>query len=731
VGCTDTWWDAWTGRYCIGFGSFGIEGIWIGIQFGLSQWTGRAILDGIHQYQGNQHDSCWKGEDPVPRQYRVSKTLVTALMSCADNRSTSRGHHHTHTVMTHDWSFLQGDKRHNHTLKAGHHQFPFSLMLDGNLPSTINTYNGEANISYKLRANVVRSGFSSNFHTSRTFTLHRTYMNEALEFNQTLEIENTWPGKVMYSLTLPFKAYAAGDEIPVMLKFMPLAKGVRVMTVQSVLKEYTLVHTKHSQHSDQRVAASIKHELRNGKAYVVPETTARTPGRPAAGSSTAVSAAASTNPSTANSRVPSPSQTPRPGRTSSERPADSYFPSQSEGAGPSSGASVAASDDEDVNIGDDEINTAITIPIPAYTTPSHTIHPLFVTHKIKWSCSISNADGHVSELRCALPIIILNHSQLEEARSASAATRNLLFGNGNADETQVVDLPSYNNHVYDRVAVANSGQTSGFRSTHATPMHSPSSPTPPASTSHSRPSSPTRRHSTADGSLAAPGAAEVPPRRQLTSWDDSELLASLGELRIPSSHTSSPHDTPPDSRSPSRPLSRRNSRSGRSSRINSHAGSRAGSRASSPERSGSDMADRRVSSFTGLLHLGQSLKQRAHLPTKPILRTGSHFSPHTEMGRTASSSALSSGNHVRIGPTTLHNTGDDADEEEEADPISRVPSYGVASRGFLGGGITPLDTTLPTYDASEQARGADRGLIRPKSDTALVDMGRADRDEEM
>jgi hypothetical protein len=82
-------------------------------------------------------------------------------------RTTSRGHHHTHTVMTHDWSFLQGDKRHNHTLKAGHHQFPFSLMLDGNLPSTINTYNGEANISYKLRANVVRSGFSSNFHTSQ------------------------------------------------------------------------------------------------------------------------------------------------------------------------------------------------------------------------------------------------------------------------------------------------------------------------------------------------------------------------------------------------------------------------------------------------------------------------------------------------------------------------------------------------------------------------------------
>jgi hypothetical protein len=68
-----------------------------------------------------------------------------------------------------------------------------------------------------------------------------------------------------------------------------------------------------------------------------------------------------------------------------------------------------------------------------------------------------------------------------------------------------------------------------------------------------------------------------------------------------------------------------------------------------------------------------------------------------------------------------------------------VPSYNIASRGWLGGGITPLDVNLPTYDASEtrartdteRARNADGGLIRPKSDTALVDLGRADRDEEM
>lgn len=44
-------------------------------------------------------------------------------------------------------------------------------------------------------------------------------------------MENTWPGKIMYSLTLPHKAWAAGDTIMALVKFAPLAKGVYVNTV--------------------------------------------------------------------------------------------------------------------------------------------------------------------------------------------------------------------------------------------------------------------------------------------------------------------------------------------------------------------------------------------------------------------------------------------------------------------------------------------------------------------
>lgn len=581
-------------------------------------------------------------------------------------------------------------------------------MLHGNLPSSIHTFSGDAIITYKLRANVVRSGFSSNFHDVKLFTLQRTFTSDALEFNQTLEIENTWPGKIMYALTLPFKAYAAGDDIPVSVKFMPLAKGVRVTHVTSVIKEYTLVHTRHSNHSDERVVSSVKHELRNGKAYLHTEELVRPPAHwlemhPNSGRNT-------------------PARTPRVSG------GDQPFPGENAAAGPSSGEGVS---EEDLEIGDDEVNTHFTIPIPAWTCSSHSVHPAFITHKIKWSCSISNADGHVSELRCALPIIILDHSMLEEARAAGANTRALLFG-GQASEEAQVDLPSYSNHVYDRIAIADSGSAAGYAPRAGISASPHQSITPPISRGPSRPGSPTGSRIELDDDL--------PPRRELSTWADNELLMSLGSLRV-HSNGSSPSETPAASRAPSRPLSRRNSRSGRSSRV----GSRAGSRASSPERSGqmSPMVPqedrphperRHTGGLSGLLHFPAKHRQNS----KPILRNHSHAALSQSEGlqrnalsftnlpdRSGGSSRVSFANqpqpqargarfHVE-GPTTPDN------EEEDADPINRVPSYLIASRGFLGGGVVPIDSTLPTYDDSERRLADD--VARHRSDTALVDLG--------
>lgn len=622
-------------------------------------------------------------------------------------------------MFSHDWSFLQGDKRHTHTLKAGHHSFPFSLMLDGNLPSSVITYNGHAHVVYKLRANVVRSGFAKDLHSVKTFTVHRTYTPEALEFNQTLEIENTWPGKIMYAITLPFKAFAAGDDIPVNVKFMPLAKGVRVTNVTSVLKEYTLVHTRHSSHPEERVAASVKYRLEGGRAFLISEEKIRPPLHQRLSANSPGSFGNGSRSASYVDAAHSPLDTPAGG--SSRNSGDNI-------AGPSS-EQVDGESGEDNEHGDDEIDTSFTMHVPSYTTPSHAVHPIFVSHKIKWSCSISNPDGHVSELRCALPILILDHSLIEEARTNGAPARGLLFG-AKPEDAQQIDLPSYSNHVYDRVAIADSGPSVYRpRSGHSSPS---GSGTPAVSRGPSRPGSPAGQHAHLPGE---PTEDSLPPRPQLSGRQDAALLASLGVLSV---HSNSPAETPSASCAPSRPLSRRSSftRSGRTSNSNSRPGSRPTSRANSPDRNGHHREpERRGSGF----HM-YGLKGMKALASKPILKNVAGDELQRQSHSFSNLAAAGSGGRVSFAPGAEasgrgiqtpghHSSGANTPSEgdEEVDPINRVPSYDIAARGFLGGGVTPLDTNLPTYAVSEQRlRVPEEGIIRPRSDTDLVQLGAAE-----
>ncbi|KAL1412376.1 hypothetical protein Q8F55_000121 [Vanrija albida] len=704
------------------------------------------------------HLSLWLNEST-----NVKDITMTLTGKAKVHYTEASTHNYTHPIVHHEWSFLEataGKKGKAHTLKAGHHSFPFSFTLDGNLPASFTTFTGDGDVSYKLRATVVRSGLAFNLSTARTFDLTRSFTHEALEFNQTLEIENTWPGKIMYSITIPFKAYAAGDDIPVLVKFMPLAKGVRVLSVNSVIKEYSLVQTRTSSHSDTRVAVGVKHEIRDGKAVQVEREVTRPPAHWHGISQLDWSRANSAS----NTQPPTP---------------------QSESAEPSNNNSSASLAGTDVNVGDNEVETNFTVPIPPWTTPSHSVKPVFVNHKIKWSCSISNADGHISELRCALPIIILGHSMLDEARTNSAATRALLV-NGAVDENAAaqIDLPSYSNHVYDRLAVTDStagssgfSSVAGWRSVNATPHHSPSH-TPPTSRPPSRPASPA--HGSSRNSVHEV-VNDLPPRRQLELGTEASLLRSLGNLAGPSGEQEQPdssgrsghhsgahsqpisgphsgHSTPPDSFAMSREGSR--------SRTTSRAGSRAGSRASSPERGHGDRpsASRRSTGLGGLLHLPTGLKPLSALGGKsPILRNGTGsggasaasspiLTPNSP-GIIRNASFLSLGANggvstsnsrqsaVTIAPSAFQRPerprrsstvaafslggADTPDDEEEAvGRLSRVPSYTDNSDAF----VVPLDPSLPSYVDSEREIERVRShidLMRARSDTALVDLGAA------
>ncbi|KAG9101521.1 hypothetical protein FS749_006091 [Ceratobasidium sp. UAMH 11750] len=643
----------------------------------------------------------------------------------------ARQGHFSHVVFSHDWSFLEGERNHKHTIKAGQHVFPFQVQLPNSLPSSSRTYSGSASVAYRLRATAVRSAFSANYHAFREFNVMRSFLPEAMEYNQTLEIENTWPGKIMYSFIIPHKAFSAGDDIPVLLKFQPIAKGVSVQSITSTIKEYTSVRWRGLQHQETRTVASAKHEIRNGRAVLVePHSGAETPAQcnpPAAhpglggrsgsymgmfgGGRGSTSGAASGSGhgdviGHAISRLHAASSSVALAVGSSSTAPSASVSADGHEAQPVASSSrlsgeVVDSPMADLEVGDDEVDTSMHIRLPVSTSPSSTIEPILSLYKVKFSVIITNLDGHTSELRCALPIHVMDPRLAEEVRLATNATRSLLFGSENTEETQNIELPSYQAHVLDRIAVADVSQPTRTVSNPLSRSNSSANVAGiAASGTQSRPSTghPNVRTTPSASAPGSPG-----PSTGLDSAIDSEFLLSLGvqPSGLPStSGPSSSSNTPPESR--------RESRAG--SRVTSRAGSRAGSRASSPERGhyahggidGHKLAGALHSNRPSIFHFPTSMK-----PFTPFNKSRSSHSANASGSGHHTTPGSTSGNHTPASQHTSgsHTSGTGTHSPEEVtttDTLSRVPDYAVASRGFLGGGVTPLSRDLPSYDQAQR-----------------------------
>jgi len=335
-------------------------------------------------------------------------------------------------ICEHDWTFLEGKKTRSHTLKAGHHTFPFQLHVGGHLPCSISTQTlGGASISYKLRAAVHRPGLIHNLHALLPITIVRCFASDSLEYQQSSEIENTWPGKLMYSILLPHKAWAAGDTLTALAKFVPVSKGVKVLSITSTISETVRLSLKGANRAVTpeytRPVVVAKHEIIGGKLVCTSEFSYK-------------------------HRVP-----PR----EDARGQFSPIPTQHARLGPSTESPQAGSSVDREAEGDsgqsDDIVAHINIDLPSFLTPTHTTDPVTVIHRVRWGILIANPDGHTSELRCSLNIHVLDNHVLSEARAASMPTRRLLLGiYGNPEEEgEDIQPPSYSAHVRDRVPATN------------------------------------------------------------------------------------------------------------------------------------------------------------------------------------------------------------------------------------------------------------------------------------
>lgn len=154
--------------------------------------------------------------------------------------TSSRTVKHEEVFFEKKWNFLENSSGHTlYSVKPNNYEYPFSIHLEGSLPESVEGLMG-AHVVYRLKARIVRGKFSHDITAKKHLRVIRMLAPGSQELMQTMSVENLWPEKIEYSISIPTKAVVFGTSIPVDVVLVPLLKGLSIGNVIISLKE---VHT--------------------------------------------------------------------------------------------------------------------------------------------------------------------------------------------------------------------------------------------------------------------------------------------------------------------------------------------------------------------------------------------------------------------------------------------------------------------------------------------------------
>ena len=85
----------------------------------------------------------------------------------------------------HEWSFGNAVKKHTQVLPAGNHEWPFELVLDGNLPESIEGLS-DSWIIYRMKATVERGILKNDSIARQHIRIIRTFDQSSLELSHSM-----------------------------------------------------------------------------------------------------------------------------------------------------------------------------------------------------------------------------------------------------------------------------------------------------------------------------------------------------------------------------------------------------------------------------------------------------------------------------------------------------------------------------------------------------------------
>lgn len=168
--------------------------------------------------------------------YMVDSSTVKKSLSRSSSSSSLGGLASFSRSTTSLKNFATGAS-HSLVLPEGNYVLPFSAILPGSLTESVEGL-PNASVFYKLRATLERGKFASDLSTKKHVRVVRTLTPDALELFETVAVDNTWPKKVDYSISVPSKAIAIGSASSVNIMIVPLLKGLKLGPIKISLLEY-------------------------------------------------------------------------------------------------------------------------------------------------------------------------------------------------------------------------------------------------------------------------------------------------------------------------------------------------------------------------------------------------------------------------------------------------------------------------------------------------------------
>ncbi|QVM07221.1 hypothetical protein D8B26_001925 [Coccidioides posadasii str. Silveira] len=156
---------------------------------------------------------------------RIGWTMVTGSLTGTRKQGKEQ------VVFEKTWKFRDAGKGKTEIMPADNYEYPFDVILPGSLPESVEGLQ-DSWITYRLKAEIGRK-YAKDIHARKPLRIIRTLDPNALELIHAISVENIWPNKLEYCLSVPNKAVIFGTSVTVNFRLVPLLKGLKIGTVLS------------------------------------------------------------------------------------------------------------------------------------------------------------------------------------------------------------------------------------------------------------------------------------------------------------------------------------------------------------------------------------------------------------------------------------------------------------------------------------------------------------------